>query len=59
MAIRKDLIGAVRIENRTDLVDHPYLQAVDIWKAPIINRHAPQHTRIVNYYNVWIGASFQ
>jgi hypothetical protein len=59
MAIRKDLIRAVRIENRTDLVDHPYLQAVDIWEAPIISRHAPRRTRIVNCYDVWIGASFQ
>jgi hypothetical protein len=40
MAIRKDLIGAVRIENCTDLVDHLYLQALDIWEAPIISRHA-------------------
>jgi hypothetical protein len=59
MAIRKDLIGAVRIENCTDLVDHPYLQALDIWEAPIISRHAPRRTRIVNCYDVWIGASFR
>jgi hypothetical protein len=30
IAIRKDLIGAVRIENRTDLVDYSYLQTLDI-----------------------------
>ncbi|QKX53974.1 uncharacterized protein TRUGW13939_01054 [Talaromyces rugulosus] len=59
MAIRKDLIGAVRVENRTDLVDHPYLQALDIWEAPIISGHAPRRTRIVNCYDVWIGASYR
>lgn len=59
IAIRKDLIGAVRVENRTDLVDHPYLQALDIWEAPLISGHAPRRTRIVNCYDVWIGASFR
>jgi hypothetical protein len=30
IAIQKDLIEAVRIENHTNLVDYPYLQALDI-----------------------------
>jgi hypothetical protein len=57
IAIQKDLIGAIRVENRTDLVDHLYLQALDIWEVLIISKHAPRRIRIVNCYDVWVRAS--
>ena len=56
IAVRRDLIGAIRVENRTDLIDHPYLQALDIWEIPIISEQAPRCTRIINCYDTWIGA---
>ena len=31
-AIRRDLIAKLAIETRTDLVDHPYIQVLDIWE---------------------------
>jgi ribonuclease HI len=56
IAVRKDLIGAIRVENRTDLVDTPYIQVLDIWENAIISGHAPRRTRIINCYDVWVGA---
>ena len=48
IGVRKDLIGAIRVEHRTDLVDTPYIQCLDIWETAIISGHAPRRTRVVN-----------
>ena len=32
VAIRRDLVNKMFVEARTDLLDHPYLMAIDVWE---------------------------
>ncbi|KAI0996243.1 hypothetical protein K3495_g11936 [Podosphaera aphanis] len=41
-------------ETRSDLVDHPYIQVVDVWELDI-HKKKKRRTRLVNIYDNWIG----
>lgn len=64
MAVRKDILNNVIIENRADPVSHPYYIALNIQKRnPVSNKYF-RKTRVVNLYNnkiwnrcVWHGSS--
>ena len=56
VAIRRDLASKVIVEARTDLLDHPYLMALDIWELNRA-REKVRRTRIVNCYDNWLGIS--
>ena len=55
IAIRKDILNKVIIENRTDLVSHPYYIALDIKKLNQVSRKYSRKTQIVNLYDNKIG----
>lgn len=42
------------METRSDLIDHPYLQVVDVWELKS-QRKKKRRTRIVNIYDNWVG----
>ena len=63
-AVRKDILNKVIIENRTDLVSHPYCIVLDIKELDPISGKYSRRTRVVNLYDnkvgngcVWQGAS--
>ena len=51
IAIRKDLLNSLIIEARTDLVNHPYILALDIWDIHHRTRQKIRRTRLVNVYD--------
>lgn len=42
------------VETRSDLIDHPYIQIVDVWELDEKNKKK-RWTRIVNVYDNWVG----
>ena len=50
-AVRKDIVGRVAIEARTDLINHPYFIVVDV-----VERE--RRTRVVNCYDNMLGPSY-
>lgn len=54
-AIRKDVLDKVIIENRTDLVSHPYCSVLDVKELHPISRKVPRRTRVVNVYDNKVG----
>ena len=64
IAVRKDILNKVIIENRTDLVSHPYCIVLDIRELnPVSGKYS--RTRVVNLYDnkignrcVWQGFNF-
>ena len=54
IAIRRDLVNKVIVEARTDLIDHPYLIAMDVWELNRA-REKTRRTRIINCYDNWLG----
>ena len=50
-AVRKDILNRVLIENRTDLVSHPYCLVLDIKELHPRSGKALRKTRVVNLYN--------
>ena len=55
IAVRRDLLAAIQVEACSDLVDHPYMQVLDVWETSTGSTR--RHTRIVNCYDALIGAS--
>jgi ribonuclease HI len=56
IAVRRELLNQANLEARTDLIDHPYFLALDIWEldgGPL--RKQVRRTRIINCYDNWIG----
>ena len=63
-AVRKDMLHRVVIDNRTELVSHPYCSLLDIKELHSLTRKVVRKTRVVNLYNnkvgkgqVWEGSS--
>lgn len=63
-AVRKDILNRVIIDNRTDLVSHPYCSVLDIKELHSLTRKVLRRTRVVNLYDnqvgrgqVWEGSS--
>ncbi len=55
MAFKKDILSNVVIENRTDLLDHPYCMVLDIKELHPQSRNLLRKTRVVNLYDNKIG----
>ena len=55
-AVRKDILNNVIIENRTDLVCHPYCMVLDIRECNPVSRKYSRRTRVVNLYDNKIGS---
>lgn len=55
IAIRRDLMSQLVIEARTDLVDHPYALALDIWDIQRGTKEKKRRTRLINMYDNRIG----
>lgn len=49
LAIRNDALDRYVFEERTDLVDSPHIQCLDVWET--VNRRKARRTRLVNVYN--------
>ena len=63
-AVKKDILDKVTIENRTDLVSHPYCTALDRKEIDGKPQKHIRKTRVVNLYDnrigkgqVWEGSS--
>lgn len=48
IAVRKDLLDSTIVENRTDLISHPYDIVLDITEGDIHGRGQRRKTRIIN-----------
>ena len=55
VAIKKDILNKVIIENRTDLVSHPYCIVLDIRERNPTSEKYSRKTRVVNLYDNKIG----
>ena len=49
LAIRNDALDRYVFEERTDLVDNPHVQCMDVWETT--NRRKVRKTRLINIYN--------
>ncbi|POS88401.1 hypothetical protein EPUL_000062 [Erysiphe pulchra] len=54
VGVRRDLGERIVVETRSDLVDHPYIQAIDIWELDS-QQKKKRKTRLVNVYDNWVG----
>ncbi|POS82736.1 hypothetical protein EPUL_004709 [Erysiphe pulchra] len=54
LGVKKDLEGRLIVETRSYLIDHPYLQVVDVWELNT-QRNKKRRTRIVKIYDNWVG----
>lgn len=66
VAVRKIILNKVIIENRTDLVSHPYCIVLDIKELNPLSRKYSERTRVINLYDkkignrcVWQGSSLK
>ncbi len=64
IAVRKDILNKIIIENRTDWVSHPYCIVLDIKERSPGSEKYCRRTRVVNLYDnkigngcVWQGSS--
>ena len=55
IAIKKDLLTKIIIKRRSDLVNHPYFLALDVWELHPQSRQKRRKTRLINYYDNRIG----
>lgn len=51
MAIRKDLIDKIVVENRINLVNHPYFILLEIWELDQYSKTPGRKTQALNIYN--------
>lgn len=49
LALRNDALDRYMFEERTDLVESPYVQCLDVWET--VNRKKVRRTRVINVYN--------
>lgn len=54
IAVKKDLGRKIIVESRSDLVDHSYIQVMDLWELDHQKRKY-RRTQLVNVYDNWIG----
>lgn len=54
LGVKKDSRGRIMVETRSDLIDYPYIQVVDVWELDS-QRKKKRKTRIVNVYDNWVG----
>lgn len=54
-AIKKDLLTKIITESRSDLVNHPYLLAIDVWELHPQSKRKMRKTRLINCYDNRIG----
>lgn len=54
-AVKKDLANKIIVENRTDLVDHPYFVALDIRDIDRQSNKPTRRTRVINIYDNRVG----
>ena len=55
IAVRKELLNKIIVENRTDLFSHPYDMVLDITEGQIHTKSRRKKTRIVNIYDNKLG----
>jgi hypothetical protein len=55
IAIKKDLLTKVITESRSDLVNHPYCMALDVWELHPKSKKKMRKTRLINCYDNRIG----
>ena len=55
MAARKDILSRVVVENRTDLISHPYCMVLDIRELDPQSGKRLRRTRVVNLYDNKVG----
>jgi hypothetical protein len=58
VVVRKDLLNKWVVEARTDLINHPYALAIDIWELERGTKRRARRTRVINCYDNWIGAGY-
>lgn len=54
-AVKKELVNKIMVENKTDLVDHPYFLALDIRDMDSRLNKPARRTRVVNAYDNRVG----
>ena len=54
VGVKRDLKGRLIVESRSDIVDHPYIQVLDVWELDSQGKKK-RRTRIVNVYDNWVG----
>ena len=64
IAVKKDILNKVIIENPTDLVSHPYCIVLDIRECNPTSGKYQRRTRVVNLYDnkidngyIWQGSN--
>ena len=55
IAIKKDLLTRIITESRSDLVNHPYYMALDVWELHPKSKKKMRKTRLINCYDNKIG----
>lgn len=50
LGVKRDLGGRLIVETRLDLIDHPYVQVLDVWELNA-QMNKMRKTRIVNIYD--------
>lgn len=55
IAIRKDILNKIIIENGTDLVSHSYYIVLDIRELDLSSGKYSKRTRVINHYDNRIG----
>lgn len=53
--VKKELVSRIVVDNRTDLVDHPYFLALDIRDIDSRTDKPARQTRVVNSYDNRVG----
>ena len=54
-AVKKDILSKVVIENRTELVSHPYCMVLDIRELHPQSGKPLRRTRVINLYDNKVG----
>ena len=55
IAVRKDIPNTIIVENRTDLISHPYCICLDIKEIDEQTERRLRKTRVINLYDNKIG----
>lgn len=51
IVVRKDILSRIIVENRTNLVSHPYYVILDIRELDLQSKKYLRKTRVVNLYD--------
>ena len=54
-AVKKELANRIIVENRSDLVNHPYFLTLDIREMDSQSKRLARRTRVVNVYDNRVG----